>query len=1370
MLSEAIMTPERWARVKELFQAAVELAEKDRGAFLEQRCGTDPELLRQVAELLRRHRPEDRAATEADVRTDSVDDPCEESPRGLDSASEKAGDWVGRYKLLQKIGEGGMGVVYMAEQIEPFERRVALKIIKLGMDTKNVIARFEAERQALAMMDHPNIAQVFDAGTTATGRSYFVMELVRGIPITTYCNTNNLSTQERMRLFIQVCHAIQHAHQKGIIHRDIKPSNILVTLHDGVPVPKVIDFGIAKATQGRLTNQTLFTAFEQFIGTPAYMSPEQAEMSGLDIDTRSDIYSLGVLLYELLTGRTPFDSEELLKIGLDAMRQRIREEEPPKPSTRLSTMAGEALTTAARQRHTDPTRLIRSILGDLDWIVMKCLEKDRTRRFITANELALDLERHLCHEPVVARPPSGIYRLRKLVQRNKLVFAVGTTAAAALMLGFLVSTWEFFAERQSRHEADRARREAEVAQVNLERQDREVRQNLYFSQMDLAGPAATASAIRRVDQLLTPSREGQPDLRGWEWYYLDGIAHQDLLTLHGHIGPVHTVAWNLDDSQIVSAGADGTIRIWDAWSGIQLVSIHVDGKAVRTVAWNSQTAEVASGGTDGVIRLWDPTTGRQLRSWTGHTGPINSVAWSRDGSRLASGGTDDLLKIWDGASGKALLTISAGSELLLQGAPPLRGATASVPRGVNSVVWDPAGKRIATTNVKSRDWLGTIKIWDAVTGAETIRPIPVAVNSVAWSPDGKYLVSGRADWSIQIWNASTGNASTGNGGQGFGDGAGIFSVDWNPQTNQLAVGEGNNTVVLWDVLADFSNVPNRVDPKVIRGHCGEVNAVVWSHDGTHLASGSQDGTVKIWVPFTQILPLQMPYAPAISFWVNAVAWSPDGQFLASGGADNTIKIFDKTGRTINTVRGLKGQVRTLAWNPRGRELASGSSDGVVKLWNDVTGSQELSSKELPENSGIGLAWRPDGSLLASAGADHQIRLWNPKTLEPLQTLFGHAARVQALCWNPDGTRLVSADEDGVCKIWDVTGERTANERLTFREHVTRGGAMAWSPDGRLIACGGAEQSLRIWDALSGKLLMTLYGHNSAVTAVAWHPDSCRLATVSWDGSLRLWDISSGKQVCPLPGPSDLLTTVSWSNDGMRLATGGRHSTIYVCDASVGYLYERARIMLPFLDQRLAEHPTDLTSLEQRAEVLARSGEWEKSSIDIRRCFSLDEHSDYRVMEVARWISVPDLVGPPLVVSSEKESELVRSVFVPSRWQLPPLLNWAGIATDPNGYTRIAPTTQQAAASPVYVLMRVYASEEQNTTMNLASTNAIHVWLNGTVVYDRSSDRNPADGQEPVTAHLGAGWNTILARVAQHEDEGSLYLQFSQGPSKISPTQ
>jgi len=434
-------------REEALFREALQRAiGPERENFLNQACAGNPTLRGRLETLLQAHESPDPFL-----------EPLAAPPGNATvrlGPEEGPGTLIGRYKLLQKIGEGGCGVVYMAEQEAPMRRRVALKVIKLGMDTKQVVARFEAERQALAMMDHPNIARVLDGGATDTGRPYFVMELVRGVRITDYSDQNNLSTVERLKLFLQVCHAIQHAHQKGVIHRDIKPSNILVSMHDDVPVPKVIDFGIAKAIGERLTDKTLYTRFEQFIGTPAYMSPEQAGASGLDIDTRSDIYALGVLLYELLTGRPPFDSKELAQAGMEEMLRRIRETEPPKPSTRLTALQREELTTTARHRQTEPPKLISLLRGDLDWIVMKCLEKNRTRRYETASALVADIQRHLGNEPITARPPSKLYRLRKLVRRNKLAFAAGAAAAVSLVIGLTVATVMFFRERTARQRAD----------------------------------------------------------------------------------------------------------------------------------------------------------------------------------------------------------------------------------------------------------------------------------------------------------------------------------------------------------------------------------------------------------------------------------------------------------------------------------------------------------------------------------------------------------------------------------------------------------------------------------------------------------------------------------------------------------------------------------------------------------------------------------------------------------------------------------------------------------------------------------------------------------------------------------------------------
>ncbi len=461
---------------KSIFGQAIEIhSDAERASFLDRACGGNGALRAEIDELIRA-----LARAGSFLRMPVVADPARTLQFG--PKTDGPGAVIGPYKLLEEIGEGGMGVVYMADQLAPVRRRVALKIIKPGMDTRQVIARFEAERQALALMDHPNIARVLDAGATEAGRPYFVMELVRGVPITEYCDRDNLSVPDRLALFVQVCLAVQHAHQKGIIHRDLKPSNVLVTLHDGRPVPKVIDFGVAKATNQQLTEKTLFTNYSQMIGTPLYMSPEQAEMSGLDVDTRSDIYSLGVLLYELLTGTTPFDRERLRDAPYDEVRRIIREEEPPKPSTFVDTL-GQTRTMVAARRKVDPQRFAQLLRGDLDWIVMKALEKDRTCRYETANALARDVERFLRDEPIDAHSPSTLYRFRKFARRNRVAITTAAVVAVVLVAGMVASTWQAIRATRAERVAEAQRNEAEKQRAAAEANFQQARDavNEYFT-------------------------------------------------------------------------------------------------------------------------------------------------------------------------------------------------------------------------------------------------------------------------------------------------------------------------------------------------------------------------------------------------------------------------------------------------------------------------------------------------------------------------------------------------------------------------------------------------------------------------------------------------------------------------------------------------------------------------------------------------------------------------------------------------------------------------------------------------------------------------------------------------------------------------
>ena len=536
----------------------------------------------------------------------------------------------GRYTLLDVLGEGGMGTVYRARQTEPVKRQVVLKLIRIGMDSCAVLARFDAERQALAMMDHPNIARVYDGGTTAAGQPFFVMELVSGVPITEYCDQKRLSVPSRLELFVSVCQAVQHAHQKGIIHRDLKPSNVIVTEVDGRPTPKVIDFGVAKATEFSLTDLSLADT-GAIVGTPTYMSPEQADPSSMDIDTRTDIYALGVILYELLAGSPPIDAKQFRRGALLEMLRMVREVDPPRPSTKVST--AEALPNIAARRGVHPEQLKRALRGDLDWIVMKALEKDRSRRYDTANAFAADVLRHLAYEPVLAASPSRAYRIRKFVRKYRgPVVAVGLVCVT-LIAGIAGTSWGLI----------RANDATRTASARAD----ELKYRLGISDMLRAsaanangGHALAAERLARVP----------PEQRGWEWHYLKRETRGGLFTLYGHTGAVNTVAFSPDGMRIITGSDDLTAKVWDPRSGMPLLELSGHTGPVSSVAFSPDGSRIVTGSWDRSAKLWDARTGMLLREFSGHSEEVNSVAFSPDGRRIITGSNDMTAEVWDAGS------------------------------------------------------------------------------------------------------------------------------------------------------------------------------------------------------------------------------------------------------------------------------------------------------------------------------------------------------------------------------------------------------------------------------------------------------------------------------------------------------------------------------------------------------------------------------------------------------------------------------------------------------------------------------------------------------------------------------------------------
>ncbi len=1081
---------------------------------------------------------------------------------------ERAGMRIGRYKLLEQIGEGGFGVVYMAEQVEPVQRKVALKVIKAGMDTKEVIARFEAERQALALMDHPNIARILDAGVTgasdsqpstlnsqlSAGRPYFVMELVKGIPLTEFCDLKKLAPTERLELFVQVCQAVQHAHQKGIIHRDLKPSNVLVTLHDGTPVPKVIDFGIAKALGPKLTEKTLFTGFAHLLGTPAYMSPEQAELSGLDIDTRSDIYSLGVLLYELLTGVTPFDKEALAKAALDEVRRMVRETEPPKPSTRLRGL-GEKLTEVAARRHMEPPKLIHQVRGDLDWIVMKCLEKDRKRRYETANGLAMDVGRHLKCEPVVAAAPSLAYRLQKFMRRHRGPVAAALVVTFILVLGVVVSAWQWrkaleagrreaYQRRQAEHraiaealakdEANRERSRAEAAFTYLQIQ----RAGDLFASDDAGSALASLADVLRREPTNRVAAEQLLFALTYRSFPLQ--LAEPIRFVAGGEGKLRL---SPDGCRIATVSAEGKARLWDALTGRPLcdefpnepeepvgsVLFSRDGNRLLTISARTSKLEKeyrhgARVFPNGIsVRLWDARTGQSLTEPMRHPAdglsPLGAL-FSPDGRRLLTT-----------SGGRRFLAASSSVWLwdALTGRPSPGQLVHETNTRIHSAIFSPDSERVFTASSRS------IRLWNARTGEpltalvktdalprsfphrirDRTDPWPV-FHSAEFSPDGNLVVA--LFGGACVWNGYTGEALTG-GLRRATDGP-LRSVKFSPD-GQRVLTVAANAVRLWDVNPNGLSL---AEGPCITGFGGKE-----SHNSLQPISRATETT-------------------AAQQYFDSAEFSLDGDevlTISSGVASkfSTVRLWDsRTGQNIGVRTGYENRAlraQGTPFRPYGRWEVETDSFSPL-LWDENLGRPLCS---LLEHEGLEtIQFSRDGRRLLKHEDDTSLRVWDAHTgrpeTEPLKT--GGAMLSPDL--SPDGKRVVSVTPQPggyVAHIWEIghqarpqlPGKALSNTRFRFSADRS---LMLWA----------LPNAFRVWDVRTGQPLTELVRtippgqSGGGLRSAEFSLDAGEVLTVSWYDKkehLQVWDARAGH---PLGAPIGLEAAhraVRLSPDGRRLS-------------------------------------------------------------------------------------------------------------------------------------------------------------------------------------------------------------------------------------------
>jgi WD40 repeat protein/serine/threonine protein kinase len=1131
-----------------LFAEAAGMSGEARAAFLDEHCKEDVELRKRLEALLRAHdNPDPFLAARAPAPSDTAD----EAP-----GTERPSAMIGPYKLLEQIGEGGMGTVWMAQQTQPVKRLVALKLIKAGMDSRHVLARFEAERQALALMDHANIARVLDAGTTGAGRPYFVMDLVKGVPITRYCDAHCLTPRQRLELFIPVCQAIQHAHQKGVIHRDIKPSNVLVAVYDGQPVPKVIDFGVAKATGQTLTDRTLVTGFGAIVGTLEYMSPEQAEVNQLDIDTRSDIYSLGVLLYELLTGSPPFTRKELEKAGMLEMLRVIREREPSRPSIKLST--AEGLPTLAANRGTEPAKLTKLVRGELDWIVMKALEKDRGRRYETANNFALDVQRYLHDEPVQACPPSAAYRFRKFARRNRAAIAIAGVVVAGLLLtlvGLATSTaliWQ--ANKKTVQALGREQQAKDEAVQALEREQL----SSYWQRIALADREWSANNSRHFQELLDLCPE---KYRGWEWHYLKRLPGKALDPLR-HDESVRCVAVSPDGKRIVSGDLGGFVKIWDATTGVFLHGFRAHEKFIRCLAYSPTGEYFATGNSysesQAAVKVWDARTGKELAKWVSNSSNISALAISPDGKQLvcSSGRTfvtlDPLtgreLFQWEGPDGAWGLTFTPDGQQLVEAAwigkvrlwdVRARTCVRTLYDGktLQCMALSQDGRLVAAALEEvGEKGSPTIFVWEVQTGQQRLALAGQAGRSLVFNPDGTRLATGGTDNSVKIWDTATGHE--------------ILSLrhfDWvaglafTPDGHRMVSSSEDGKVFVWDARPLREGEQIGQELFTLTGHTKSVKAVAFHPSEPLLATGAGDGAVRFWDTRTGREKFFNGSLDLVN--VETVAFTPDGKFLiAAGEPGKFVPVLDTTsGTLVRKLAGPGGWLQKIVFSPDGKTMAIATNRRAAFLYDTAT-EKVIGNLPVVGASTVGLMGSPlgqgaflatsalfPGSVVAGILPGHKrpmsdiafhpdsgkhllvttdtlamtVRVWSTKSYEELLGVsLRHQGGTEGVSFSPDGRLLATGGWDRMVRVWDTT---TWKEVDRWRDQTGGVNCLAFSPkDNRLIAWGSTDATVKVWQRDSGEVV-TLRGHTDVIRKIVFSPDGKRIASASDDGTARIWE-------------------------------------------------------------------------------------------------------------------------------------------------------------------------------------------------------------------------------------------------------------------------
>jgi WD40 repeat protein len=988
------------------------------------------------------------------------------------------------YEVLEELGRGGMGVVYRARQVR-LNRVVALKMILGGGHAGAAeLARFRTEAEAIARLQHPGIVQIHEVGQH-DGLPFFSLEFCPGGSLEKKLSGTPLPPRPAAALVEQLAQAVDAAHRKGVIHRDLKPANVLLA-EDGTP--KITDFGLA-----RKLDEAGQTQSGAIMGTPSYMAPEQAGESSKTIGPSADVYALGAILYECLTGRPPFKAAT----PLDTVIQVVSQEVVP------------------------PNRLVPRLPRDLETICLKCLEKEPGRRYASAADLAEDLRRFQAGLPILARPVGAVERGWRWCLRNPWVTGLSAAFVLALIGGTAFSAYFAVLAHASAvglvEETARANRKAEEAKEKADEAERESKRayaGKYISDMRLLQRAWEENNLdlaRDVLATTAPEQTGGSDYRGFEWHYWNRLCHIESRSLHDHAGEVVGIAFSPDSKRLACAGGNfgepGELQVWDLARGIVTVRCQGHASVVTCVAFSLDGKFLASGDKDGMVRWWDSTSGQELtaRSRRGRDS-VFGLAFSPDGQQLAVAGQG--VTIWDTTNGRETAVLKGHENHVL------------------SVAFHPDGKRIASASADH-----TIRIWDASHGqlVRTLQGHQNRVLDVAFSPDGERLASASFDRSVKLWDASTGREIH----TLLGHSEEVRGVAFNPDGTSLASVSTDRTIKVWDVSTGRELIR-------LQGLTSGVTSVKFSPDGARLASSSQGGSVHVWDAARGWQALLLKAGNA------SVAFSPDGSRLASASRDRTIRLWDAvTGQRVRTLKGHASDIHCLAYCPNGEQLASASFGQPVKIWDAASGREV---RTLPNSAGRfqAVAFSRNGTRVAYAsGGDPTIRLCDPVTGQEILALRGHREIVMSIAFSPDGRRLASAGgtrDKPELKVWDLSAGR---EILTLIGHTDLVAAVAFRPDGQSLASASQDRTIRVWNANTGEPAHTLNGHARGIYGLAFNPDGTRLASASADKDIKLWDTASWQEVLSLRGHAYGVRSLAFSPDGKRLASAGADHTVRV---------------------------------------------------------------------------------------------------------------------------------------------------------------------------------------------------------------------------------